>query len=75
MCLSNKEKQMRMKRIKILKVKILVTLSGHCRERIKPHVANVCFKLSGLMGVYFIFNFLLECNCFCSVVSFRCTAM
>ena len=55
MCLSNKGKQMRMKRIKILKCKILVTLSGHCRERLKPQCGQCLFPVEWADGCLFYF--------------------
>lgn len=64
---------MRMKKIEIPQFKSLATLMRRCRERIETSVASVCFKLSGLMGAYFIFDFLLVYNCFCNVVNFCCT--
>jgi len=59
MCLSNKEKQMRMKRIKIPKFKILVTLSGHCRERIKQQCGQCLFQVEWVDGCLFYFKFFI----------------
>ena len=50
---------MRMKRIKIPKFKILVTLSGHCRERIKQQCGQCLFQVEWVDGCLFYFKFFI----------------